>query len=802
VEHCIALEQNTLITRCDHCGSECPSGILPNDGLNFCCQGCSTVYSILKDNGLTKYYELEQHPGFQLLEQHKVDYSYLDAPEVKATLYTFEDDQQARIVFDLPAIHCSSCIWLLENLGKLHPGVLQVRVRFLEKKASISFDKELISLKELAELLNNIGYAPNISLKSKDQSKPEKSNKLILQIAVAGFCFGNAMIFSFPEYFGIRALSDGAFQSLFRYLNLFLAIPALLYAGKDYLVSAFKSLQKKVLHINVPLAIGIIALFLRSSFEVLSGIGAGYFDSLTGLIFFLLVGKWFQERTYDHISFDRDYKSYFPMAVTTIKDGIEHFTMLSDLDLGDRILIKNRELIPADGILFRGEAAIDYSFVTGESVPVNKELGEILYAGGRQLGEPIELELTKKVEQSRLTQLWNEYGIQHEVTGLKTFTDKVSKYFTIGLLFIAFTTLFVWLFIDVSLAFFAFTSVLIVACPCALALSTPFATSNMMRLFGKNHLYVQNASVVESLSTVDHIVFDKTGTLTEKESFDVKYRGEELSSNIKDRISSLASFSNHPLAKFLVKHLDIDNKSTVIDFKEYVGKGIQGNVEGDFIRIGSHEFIRGNKVQFQTTHVAVEINGQFIGYFFFRNKYKKDLSSLFNGLKKLGMKLALLSGDGEGERNRIQNKYKQLEKLVFQKDPAEKLECIRSFQNEGDSVMMVGDGLNDAGALAKSQLGLVVAEDVNNFTPAANAIIEAKSLNLLPSFIRSARKTMKVIHWSFALSICYNLTGLFFAVQGMLSPVIAAILMPLSSISIVLFNTFMTNQIAKREKLI
>lgn len=772
------------------------------DGLDFCCHGCAVVYGILHDNGLEKYYEIEERPGFKILEDIKPDFAYLDAPKVKETLLSFEDDVQAQISLELPSIHCSSCIWLLENLHKLHPGILFSRVQFLEKRASIRYDKELISLSELAELLSSIGYAPNISLERDTIQEKKKSNKLLLQIAVAGFCFGNAMIFSFPEYFGIRAATDGVFQNLFRYLNLILAVPALLYSGRDYLISAYKSISKKVIHINVPLAIGIVALFLRSAFEVLSGIGAGYFDSLTGLIFFLLVGKWFQEKTYEHISFDRDYRSYFPLAVTKIKDNNEEVTMLSDLKRGDRILVKNHELIPADGILFKGQASIDYAFVTGESVPVYRELGEVIFAGGKQLGGPIEIELTKDVEQSRLTRLWNEYGINQENSQLETFTNQISKYFTLGLLAIALSTLITWLFIDVSTAFFAFTSVLIVACPCALALSTPFATSNMMRIFGKNNLYLKNPRIVETLSKIDHVVFDKTGTLTKSMEFDIKYRGEELPIKRMSVIRSLSSNSNHPLAVALCDYLKEFEIKSCEDYKEIVGKGIEGSMAGEKVRLGSHQYIRGSKANFQSTHIAVEIGGHFYGYFFFRNKYKTGLSSLFQRLKGLELDLSLLTGDGEGEKNRLRTKFPLLANLIFKQDPSDKLEAIEAMQSNGDRVLMIGDGLNDAGALARSEVGMVVTDQVNNFTPAANAILQSDVFAKLPRFIALSRKTMTVIQWSFVLSVIYNLTGLFFAVQGLLSPVIAAILMPLSSITIVLFNTILTNRIAKKENLL
>lgn len=801
-EHCSVVKQTAADILCAHCGSECSTTHVVSNELDFCCRGCSTVHQILKENGLDRYYELAERPGISLNRRSRSDYSYLEDPAVAAQFIEFEDQTQARVRFEVPAIHCSSCIWLLENLNRLHPGILLVRVHFLEKYASIRFDKELISLREIAELLESIGYEPNISLKSgSKEERKHADHKLSLRIAVAGFCFGNAMLFSFPEYLGMNALNGGAFKPLFSWLNFGLAIPALLYSGSEYLTSAYRALRKKVLHINVPLAIGMIALFLRSGYEIISETGPGYFDSLTGLIFFLLVGKWFQERTYAHISFDRDYRSYFPLAVHVLESGTERVKLLSDLAVGDRLRIRNGELIPADGILLNGRASIDYSFVTGESIPVSKELGEMVYAGGKQCGERIEMEITKEVSQGKLTRLWNEYGIQEKETALHSFTDKVSKYFTIGLLTIAALTLIFWSFSSVSTGFFAFTSVLIVACPCALALSSPFALSNTMRILGKHEFYLRNSRAVESLAGVDRVVFDKTGTLTLASEFEIEYRGDDLSTSELQLLRSMLAQSNHPLSRSLYLHLENYSTVEIETFREIAGLGLEASAGELSMRVGSGTFVGSGTAKLKQTHVGISVNGVFKGYFLLKNKYRSGLRAVLSRLKEQGFRLGLLSGDGEGEKNRVRTLFPEIEDLFFGKDPVEKLELVENYRRQGDKVLMLGDGLNDAGALAVSDVGVVLTESVNNFTPAAKGILKASKLEELPSFIRLSKATMRVIYISFGISIIYNIAGLSFAVQGMLSPVLAAVLMPLSSISVVVFNTVATNYLARREGL-
>jgi Cu+-exporting ATPase len=287
-------------------------------------------------------------------------------------------------------------------------------------------------------------------------------------------------------------------EIVFGFLNLAFAIPVLFYSGNDYLLSAFKNLRRKIINIDLPIAIGMLAIFMQSSYEIISQSGAGYMDSLCGFVFFLLIGKWYQNQTYQALSFERDYKSYFPVAVTKINNYEEENIPIKDLKEGDRILVHNQELIPTDATLLKGEANIDYSFVTGESRPVRKAIGEMLYAGGRQIGSSIELEVKSKVEQSQLTKLWNQDEKVDEYTNLSKLIDKVSMNFTLVVISISILTAVFWSIVDASVVLKAFASVLIVACPCALALSIPFAYGNTMRLLGKKGFYLKNSEVVEN----------------------------------------------------------------------------------------------------------------------------------------------------------------------------------------------------------------------------------------------------------------------------------------------------------------
>lgn len=785
---------------CFHCGDIVLSEIKQGDK-SFCCEGCLTVHNILSESGMGHYYEMGRGSGNKVLHKDAEEFAFLDNPEIAGLLIDFKNEDLVRLNLQLPAIHCSSCIWLLEHLNLLHPGILFGRVDFLKKELTVRVDPNKISVRQLVELLRDIGYKPDISLKQEQKEKQDKSERdLLLKLAVAGFCFGNIMLFSFPEYFGLKLREDEVFARFFSYINLVLALPVLFYSAYDYFDSAIKSLRKKVLHINVPLALGMLALFLRSAYEIIWQVGPGYLDSFAGLLFFLLSGKWFQQYTWSHLNFERDYKSYFPLAVT-VKEGERWVSrLLSEIQKGDRLRIRNGELIPADSIVLKGDALIDYSFVTGESIPVSKVLGEIVYGGGRQSGAAIEIEIVKEVAQSQLTRIWNGQESTQKESSLESFSSKVSRYFTIALLAIACSTFLIWSFSSWSIAFFSFTSVLIVACPCALALSSPLALGNTLRLLGRKGLYLKNAAVVEQMAQINHIVFDKTGTLTEPELLKVKWLGGPLSESESAAIKELTSHSNHPYSRAVYQSLQAENGQLLTQVKEIPGSGLSGmHTEFGQVKIGNAAF-NGISGKMNGPAVYVTFNGIERGKFLFENAYRSKVANLLNELGKT-FKISILSGDHASEELHLKEMFSGFDQLKFSQTPEQKQKFIQELEASGDRVMMVGDGLNDAGALRMSNTGIAISGQGGQFTPAASGILMAAELENFPSMMKLAKRTLGAIHFSFAISILYNIVGLWFAVQGQLSPVLAAVLMPLSSISVVLINTFITNYYAYKLKL-
>jgi len=514
----------------------------------------------------------------------------------------------------------------------------------------------------------------------------------------------------------------------------------------------------------------------------------------------MLLGKLFQQKTYNFLSFERDYKSYFPIAITKINvDGSEIPVQVYDIEKGNRLLIRNQELIPVDGILISPKASIDYSFVTGEAVAITKKSGDKVFAGGKQIGKVIEIEVLHSVSQSYLTQLWSNDVFQKKIDlKYKTITDTISRYFTPALLLLAFVSFGIWAFINITTAFNVFTAILIVACPCALALTAPFTLGNVLRIMGYKKLYLKNATVIEQLAKVNTIVFDKTGTITTNKKTSITYEGIELNTSELQLLHNALRGSNHPLSRRLYDYIPHQEKLDVSSFEEIIGKGIFAEVANHTIKLGSSQFLEHmSENAHKKTKVHVEIDGIYKGSYVFNNQYREGLEQLFENLSKK-YNLVVLSGDNDGERKILEKMLPPTTILVFNQKPEQKLEYIEDLQKQGKNVMMIGDGLNDAGALAQSNIGISISENVNVFSPACDGILDAVQFSKIDYFLRFSKNAMKTIYMSFGLSLLYNVVGLSYAVTGNLLPIVAAIIMPLSTITIVSFVTVMSNFYARR----
>ena len=780
-------------TSCAHCGEPCLTQI-DRAGERFCCEGCATVYDLLQSLDMGSFYDMQKGDRASLRPQEATEIEAFDIEEVKSRFLLFEDEKSQKVSFELPQVHCSACIWLLENLDKLDNGVCDANVNLNTKRAEFLLRKEKVDIKGLYALLCKIGYRPDLTA-NKENPKPEKDRRLLLELGVAGFCFGNIMMLSFPEYLGSLGQDQGL-QKLFQWLSIALAIPLFFFSGRSYLFSASKALKQRYINVDVPIAIGMIALLLRSVVDIVNGSGSGYLDSLAGFIFFLLLGKWFQHIVYQKRSYDRDYKAYLPISVMKKCAGIYELSALSKLEKGDHISIRASELIPADAILISDSASIDYSFITGESQAVQVKAGDKIFSGGKMASGKAEFLLTSTVDEGYLVRLWGQKAFKQKEEGLHKVVDSYIAYFTFTILFVALITGLFWAWKDPSMIWPTVTAVLIIACPCALALSIPFTYGTGMRIFSEQGLSIKDTTVIERMSAIDTLVFDKTGTLTRSGSEQIDYEGEDLSERTRKIFWSMATYSVHPLSIALAGAFRGERPMTFENLKEEHDQRLKAIHDGDEYRLGSPLWCGSNTPESnEIPSVHLSIDGKRVGAYLIHPVIREDVQRLISEVKN-DYASHLLSGDKESAGNQF--KDWGFSSLMMNSTPASKLQHIELLQKKGSKVLMIGDGLNDAGALKQADVGIAISDTLHGFVPSCDAIMDGQHLKDLKLYLTFSKAATQVVKWSFSLSFFYNGLGLLFATTGALSPIVAAILMPISSISTVLFVTSLTHWQGKK----
>lgn len=771
---------------CYHCGENCLNEDIAIQDKIFCCTGCRSVYSILNQHSLDAYYCLNESPGNTIKKVHASKFQFLEDEQTAAQLFSFKNNEFTQVQFYLPQIHCSSCLWLLENLFKLNDGIRSSQVNFRTKKVSISFFNDLISLRGVAELLTSIGYEPYITLQDYTEKEENQSNRgTIKKLGLVGFCFANIMLISFPEYLGLEMEENARLSMFFRHTNLALSLPVLLYGAQELFVNSFKSIKLKYINIDAPISLAIIITFSRSVYEIVSNTGAGYLDSMSGIVFFMLIGRFLQQKTSSHLKFNRDYRSYFPISVTKIIQGATKSININDVEVNDVLKMHHQEIVPVDGILSSKQAIIDYSFVTGENIPQKLVTGDLVYAGGKVMSESIHVVTLKTFEQNSFTTLWNNKAFESTTSSHQNFVDNLSKYFSLVLLVIASISFAYWQVVNPLNAWNAFTAVLIVACPCTLLLASSYTNGFIIELLSMQGLFVKNEHTLQKLADINHIVFDKTGTITEKNSQDVTLFAHQLKDDDLLLVLSVLQHATHPISKIICNYYSPKNYLDITHFKEVEGSGIEAWHQDKLIKIGRASYVGTIEVEdTKGSNCYFKIDNQVEGYFNVIHTVRSSVKNLLSNL--MAYDISLLSGDNPSAKQQLAEIFPIHSQLRFQQTPQQKLDFVESMQSKGQKVLMVGDGINDAGALKQSDVGISIVEDTFSFSPASDAILQGEKIGELYKFLKASKLIKYFIIAMFIYSLLYNVIGLSYAVSGNLKPVIAAILMPASSISVIL----------------
>lgn len=811
-----AASSDETLVRCAHCGQSCDRAhLLTSDEKPFCCTGCRSVYEILRDHELCDYYTIRAASDAaddrssvaagDRFASHR-DYAALDEPAIVRSLVSYLSETRQRIVWNVPSLHCASCVWLLEQLDRFDAGVLMSEVDILRKTVTVDLDPRVTSARRVAEGMAGIGYAPVIQLENPDSNAPKKARSttraLYSRIGIAGFAAGNTMMIYVARYFaqseraasGMGSLLGSRLEWVFGWMSVALSIPVLLYSASPWFTAAWAALRGRRITLDVPVALGILVLFIRSVTDLAMGTGEGYLDSFNGLVFFLLIGRLFQQKAFDALSFDRTYRSFFPLSVRVERSsGEQQIIPIEQIAIGEKLSVRNAEVVPCEAVLQSEAAYVDYSFVTGEAMPVECTAGAIIHAGGRIIGRSANLVAMKPVSHSELGAMWGRSTASAKRRPrLLDLSDLFGKWFTALALIIAVVGAAFWL-PDLRAAFDVFTAVLIIACPCALTLATPITLGTAMGVLGRFGIYLKNVSVLLELPRITAVFFDKTGTLTFSNP-DITFRGRDLTDDEWRMIRSVAAQSVHPLSRAIAAELQ-EPVSPVSYVHEEVGRGLEARVEDREVRIGALDFVaRPPRASFAELpwlaadddtagSVYISIDDELVGGLHITSRVRPRTALMLRDLRE-SVALRLISGDTDREVPMLEPFFER-EEMQFSCTPDKKNAEIAAARAKGQHVLMVGDGLNDAGAMETADVAVAVSEDTATLVPACDAIMFADSLIKLPLLLRYARQLKRVILASFVFSIVYNLIGLWLAVAGLLTPLAAAILMPVSSITVI-----------------
>jgi heavy metal translocating P-type ATPase len=791
---------------CEHCGEKIvvPSVLKLEDSEKlFCCNGCKTVYQILHEKGLDNYYKLRDETGsrdqLSPVSETNEKYHYLDQKEF-IDKYARQTNETITIDFFIEGVHCVACLWLIEKLPDFVDEVIFSKLNMSKSIATVTISKEG-KLSSVAHQLALLGYKPHPILNDEDVETLARSEdrKMLIKIAVAFTCAGNIMLLSFSIYGG----AEGPLAEQFKWYSMFLFFPTIFYSAIPFYQSAWSALKAKKISIDIPIVVAILMGTISGIINTFKDAEHIYFDSLATLVFLLLGARYLLKKSQQKSLNTTEIASFF--SNRTAHKLKENNTDYEDvhaqfLQPKDIILVKPGEMVPADGLVLEGNSNVNNSLLTGESLPVKMEKTNYIYSGTTNLDSDLKIQVLNTKEDTRLGKIlksveagWNQKA------EIVTFADNVAKYFVSIVFGLAFIT-FLWILLaqnNFEAAFTRALTLIIITCPCALGLTTPLALTITLGRLAKKGMIIKNEQIIEKLSKAKRIFLDKTGTLTHGSFKISEWNEKDVPDDIKAIAYHLEDRSEHPMAKAITSYIKsiYFQEGTQIptlsiqNYVEHAGKGVSGEINGIHYTIKSIY-----KDDPSKTWVGLYKNAEVICELSLEDKLRPDAYEAIANLNKLRLSPHLISGDSQGPVTRAAKELGIAEQFFqYQVTPEQKSEIIKVHPE----AIMVGDGANDAIALSQAYVGIAVHGSVDISLRAADVYLSQSGVRPILDVVVASKETMKVIRRNLIFSLIYNVLGATLAILGYITPLLAAILMPISSFTVLLSTIISTKKLNK-----
>ena len=796
---------------CNHCHLSFDEKIMIKENdLNFCCGGCQSVYHILKSENLDSFYEKLGNKTIKApLQVSNDDLAKFDSENFLNSYTTITKDGFVQIDLILEGIHCAACVWLNEKVLYDTKGVIEANINFTTNKARVVFNSDILKLSDIIKKIRSVGYnayAYDSSIADKEASKAKQD--YFVRIMVAVVCTMNIMMLSVAKYTGFFTGMSLEVKNMIHLAEFILATPVLFFSGFVFYKGAYFGLKNRIVNMDLLVSSGATMTYVYSLFVLFGAKGESYFDSVAMIITFVLIGKYLEVigkksaiDTLDKI------KSTLPLEAVVIKDGKKETKALNLVQVGDLIELKIGEKVPVDGKIISGNASFDESSLTGESIPVYKKTGDNIFSGTVILDSTILFEVVKDFKNSTFSSIVTllEDSLNSKPK-IQTLANKISRRFSLIILSIAFITFLVWYYFGLDLGFYfegvnqfersfiTAISVVVIACPCALALATPMASLVGISELAKKSLLFKEAKFIETIANATTVVFDKTGTLTKGElevSFVEFFNKDERSINL---LYSLLDSSNHPVSiavkRYIKENFEVSNVS-LEDIKNIEAKGLSARYENIEILGGNEALLKEFDVK-----INIHLNSKFTQYLFcidkkivanfeLKDELKDDAKELIEYLKEQNIESIMLTGDNNFVASSI---AKELEISNYKANltPKDKADFIKDLKNSGKTVVMVGDGVNDSVALASSDVAIAMGNSADVSMMVSDVVMLNSKLKSLKDAFIISKKTYKHIKQNLAFSLIYNTITIPIAAAGFIIPLFAALSMSLSSLVVVL----------------